>query len=197
MTIVVINARIYYHPEIRIAGQDTVNTDVLKELRGLKSALDSNADLEMQKIYPEGYLFINALYGLAWCNYIREHPESEFLNEGLAEIQKTWNKINAPLGGAPFDQDLALPYGAFYTGWSTYLLGKKLTVERDEQRDKNELIIFRQRCKLIAAALKDTVYPASYHGGVWPVRCRFHFVVLKRFQFRCLLEIFELLVSNP
>ena len=86
----------------------------------------------------------------------------------LAEIQKTWNKINAPLGRAPFDQDLALPYGAFYTGWSTYLLGNKLTVERDEQRDENELIIFRQRCKLIAAALEDNVYPASYHGGVWP-----------------------------
>ena len=168
ITIVIINARIHYHPEIRIAGQDTVNTDVLKELRGLKSALDSNADLEMQKIYPEGYLFINALYGLAWCNFIREHPDSEFLNEGLAEIQKTWNKINAPLGRAPFDQDLPLPYGAFYTGWSTYLLGKKLTIEHDEQRDKNELIIFRQRCKLIAAALEDNVYPASYHGGVWP-----------------------------
>ncbi|MEX2233309.1 MAG: hypothetical protein WD824_14195 [Cyclobacteriaceae bacterium] len=166
--IVIINARIYYHPEIRIAGQDTVNTDVLKELRGLKSALDNNADLEMQKIYPEGYLFINALYGLAWCNFIREHPGAEFFNEGLAEIQKTWNKINAPLGRAPFDQDMALPYGAFYTGWSTYLLGEKLTVEPDEQRDENELIIFRQRCKLIAAALADNVYPASYHGGVWP-----------------------------
>lgn len=122
----------------------------------------------MQKIYPEGYLFINALYGLAWCNFIGEHPESEYFHEGLAEIQKTWNKINAPLGRAPFDQDLALPYGAFYTGWSTYLLGEKLTVERDEQRDENELIIFRQRCKLIAAALEDNVYPASYHGGVWP-----------------------------
>lgn len=84
ITIVIINARIYYHPEIRIVGQDTINTDVLKELRGLKSALDNNADLEMQEIYPEGYLFINALCGLTWCNFIRDHPDAEFFHEGLA-----------------------------------------------------------------------------------------------------------------
>lgn len=83
ITIVIIHARIYYHPEIRIAGQDTVNTDVLKELRGLKSALDNNADVEMQKIYPEGYLFINALYGLAWCM-------TNFFSPEYGDLIKDW-----------------------------------------------------------------------------------------------------------
>jgi hypothetical protein len=28
----------------------------------------------MQKIYSEGYIFLNALYGLSWCNLLAKTP---------------------------------------------------------------------------------------------------------------------------
>jgi hypothetical protein len=78
-----INVKIHYSPSTKVVGRDTVNIDLLKQLRGLKHAANRNADVDMQRLYPEGYLFFNALYGLAWCNFIQKlDPESEYFEEG-------------------------------------------------------------------------------------------------------------------
>src|SRR5882672_399613 len=57
---------------------------------------------------------------------------------------------------------------AFYTGWSTYLLGKKLSIEWEEDRNANEVAQFKRQCERIDSAIANKTYPLSYHSGAWP-----------------------------
>lgn len=42
--------------------------DILLQLNFMESAIKyENLGERMQQIFPEGYVFMNALYGLAWC----------------------------------------------------------------------------------------------------------------------------------
>ncbi len=168
--VVTVNVRMDYSPHIEVVAGDTINIDLLKELRGLKHTLSNGADVDMQKMYPEGHLFINALYGLAWCNFL-QNAKSEpniYTNEGHAEIQNAWNKINSDTGRSPFSKELPLEYGAFYTGWSTYLLGKKLSIELASDRDEKEVVLFKQQCERIDSSIHERIYPVSYYGAAWP-----------------------------
>lgn len=165
-----INWKISNQPSQKVIGNGNISRDVLKELRGLKSALKQGADNDMQKIYPEGYVFINALYGLAWCNILQDlkSTSDSLFNEGHPEIQQAWDKVNSDIGRYPFSEDLPLAYGAFYMGWNTYLLGKKLSVEKDEHRNPEEVELFKRQCAQIDSALKKYTYPVSYSGAAWP-----------------------------
>lgn len=164
-----VNMRLYFSPEMKLIGGDTINYDLLKELHGLKEALSKNADRDMQQLYPEGYIFFNALYGLAWCNFLKKsNNNSEYFKEGREEIQKSLDKINSNIGRGPFTKELPLPFGAFYTGWSTFLLGKKLSIEPIPLRDEKEMLRFKDQCSNIASAVNDRFYPATYYGHSWP-----------------------------
>ena len=46
----------------------TVNTEVVQQLSFIKTELENGVGEEMQSIYPEGYVFIYSLYGLAWAD---------------------------------------------------------------------------------------------------------------------------------
>lgn len=167
--VLVINCRLYYSPEVRIDEGQKVNVDLLNQLQGLKSSLGNHADRDMQQLFPEGFIFMNALYGLAWCNVIEDADrQSRIFLEGSEEIQKSLSKINSDEGRAPFYESLPLSHGAFYTGWSSYLLGKKLSLEKIEDHDPEEAERFKKQCEKIALAIEENVFPESYKGGAWP-----------------------------
>lgn len=164
-----INIRVYHTPDINITTSDSLNVDLLRELSWLEAALAEDADLNMQAIYPEGYVFMNALYGLSWCNVLSKLQSNDSLRtKGLAEIQKAYEKINSETGRSNFDETLPLPYGAFYSGWSNYLLGRKLLVEDSSVRNSTEVTQFISRCDSIASTLERQTYPESYYCQVWP-----------------------------
>jgi hypothetical protein len=140
VVIVMINVRLYHN---------LTHDELVHELKSVKKALDAHADVSMQKIYPEGLVFMNALYGLA-SSTVGGH-------EAHDEIERAWTKI---------DEDRSLPDGSFYNGWSSYVLGNKLRLE--EKRDTIETKQFQDQCKKIAKALRQTTYPASYSGASWP-----------------------------
>ncbi|HEX8040036.1 MAG TPA: hypothetical protein VF490_12835, partial [Chryseosolibacter sp.] len=60
IVIVVLNVRLGHRRQVIVEGGDTIHYELLKELRGLKRTLDNRADRQMQSIYPEGYVFLNA-----------------------------------------------------------------------------------------------------------------------------------------
>lgn len=165
---VIINAKLVGRPEWEGIHEDTIHADLVKELKGLQSALNNDADVTMQNIYPEGYVFLNAIYALAWSSFLQEHRSNRFLTDGLSEMNKAWYKINSSEGRAPFSQALHLPYGSFYNGWSSYVLGSKLSLEQKEKRSKEEIEQFREQCAKIANAIREKTYPVSYSGGAWP-----------------------------
>ena len=168
LLVVLVNVKLTYRPALTIDGGDTINLDLLKELRGLKYSLNHNGDVEMQKLYPEGYVFLNALYALAWCNFLEGRETESFFPEGKEEVQKAWLKINSSTGRARFNKELPFPYGAFYNGWGTYVLGSKLSLETPTARNPAEVEYFKSQCDNISNAIQEKVYPMSYAGSSWP-----------------------------
>lgn len=154
---------------VRLIIVNQTDADLLKEIHGLKNSLNNGADIEMQKLYPEGYVFFNALYGLTWSNYIEKiDRDSPLFKEGSVEVQRSFDNINSETGRSTFESNLSLPCGAFYTGWGTYLLGKKLFAERNGVRDNTEIIQFKSNCDSIADVISKKIYPVSYAGLAWP-----------------------------
>jgi len=165
----IINVKLYDSPEMETVGKIRLNADLLKELEFLNHALSENADTKMQSLYPEGYVFMNALYGLAWCNVLHQLNEQVPLyKKGHDQIQQAFNKVNSENSRTIFEETLPLPYGSFYNGWNNYLLGSKLSIEQASQRDTVEINQFKQQCEAIALAISRETYPATYYGGVWP-----------------------------
>lgn len=141
---------------------------IIKQLRGLSSSLSDNADTEMQGIYPEGYVFMNGVYALAWSSVLAQPNRDSLRLEAVSEIDRAWKKINSPEGRQPFDPDLPLSYGAFYSGWRSLVLGNKLRLQKDQERDTAEVRLFKKECVRIASALRAAPYPESYAHAAWP-----------------------------
>lgn len=165
------NCRLYYSPEFGQTTAGRVNKTLTKQLHFLRGALEAGAGEEMQNVYPEGFLFINCLYGLAWCNTLKPlSPGSEIFQDGFQEITKTLLRIQSEDARAVFNRNLLPEYGAFYQGWTNYLLGRKLALQQAADRDSTEVLFFRSNCRKLAAAYEaaSTPYLASYTNGIWP-----------------------------
>lgn len=165
----VINTRLYHSPKFEVIDGDTVNTEILAQLRGLRESAEKGADLKMQEIFPEGYMFFNVLYGLSWCELIvNVDKQSGLYREGFEELDRLSKNVMSKNGYAVFDTSLPLKFGAFYKGWSTYFLGKKLSVTSSSHRKQYEIELFQDNCVQIAEALEEQIYPESYQGNSWP-----------------------------
>ncbi|HYG17389.1 MAG TPA: hypothetical protein VD816_00605 [Ohtaekwangia sp.] len=171
LALLFVNASLYHTPEFRAISGMQMNTDVLGQLRYLKSKMRMGAGAEMQSQYPEGFVFINALYGLSWYEVAVVAPaKSDLRKEALEELQFACDAILSDDGKRVFTADMDLPYGAFYNGWSSYLLGKKLSITAVEKRDSGEVRIFNDQCRRISANLSGgtSPFPESYPNGAWP-----------------------------
>jgi hypothetical protein len=169
--IIYLNYGLYYSPRFAAIEKDEVNIDVLAQLRFLKAEMHTGAADQMQKYYPEGFVFMNAIYGLSWCELLKHmDKDSELFKEGHKEIQFSFNEINSEKGQHIFQAQLSLPYGAFYIGWNNYLLGKKLSVERPADRDSAEIRSFKASCNKIADVIDSSAspYPETYKSQAWP-----------------------------
>ncbi|RTQ50222.1 hypothetical protein EJV47_11360 [Hymenobacter gummosus] len=153
-----------------LAGRP-LDADVLAQLRHLQPKLHQGAATDMQGLYPEGFVFLNALYGLAWSEVAAAVPATDALHrQALAESRWAGAQVASGQGRAIFDADLPLPYGAFYNGWLAYPLGRQLLAETPAERRPADEARFRQTCARIADALPDTAspFPESYFGAAWP-----------------------------
>lgn len=71
VSILYLNVALYDEHVCIPAKNGLVNSDALKQLHFLRRMLrEENAGEEMQSLYPEGYVFIHALYALAWCDVV-------------------------------------------------------------------------------------------------------------------------------
>lgn len=172
------NAGFYYSPDYFSDPSDVWNIDVCEQYYFLTEEMDGGAAAEMQQLFPEGYLFMNALYGLTGVEIAAPLHRSGFTHFDanreliLREIDEVLVDMNSDLGRRIFSEELVLPYGAFYRGWTNYLTGKRLEAAplRPDSSDVN-LVNFQQTCDDIAQAFKQSEGPylESYHIGIWPV----------------------------
>jgi len=167
--IIYLNCKLYHEPDFSTDVKFEINTDLLHQLRFLKTKMHQGVADEMQNYYPEGFVFMNALYGLSWCEVAKEiSPSMDLYKEAHDEIEFSYSAINSEKGKKVFSKSLSLAYGIFYLGWNNYLLGKKLSIEKRAERDTAEINLFNSQCNQIAGSLQRTPYPESYQYAAWP-----------------------------
>jgi hypothetical protein len=143
---------------------------VRRQLTFLRSALDGGAADDAQRLFPEGYFFLHALYGLSWVELGMRAPVTERAT-ALREARWALERLDSPAGRAPFSADLAPPYGVFYRGWCNWLRGGVLGLQPAGQRDPGQLRRFAEDSAALAAAFDASTSPylTAYPGQAWPV----------------------------
>jgi hypothetical protein len=166
-----ININLYHQPTFKSYEGQKLNKGVIRQLAHLKKELHGGAASEMQKLYPEGFVFLNALYALSWADVADKLPFGHSIHqEAIQEINWVLKELDSPKGKAPFNQNLNPAYGIYYRGWSNYVLGRKLKSLPPAKRIPADVALFRKNSTEIiqAQAKLKTPYLESYPFQSWP-----------------------------
>ncbi|MET8147709.1 hypothetical protein ACIBSW_28805 [Actinoplanes sp. NPDC049668] len=124
-------------------------TGVRGQLAFLRAELDDGAAEQAQEMFPEGYLFLYALYGLAQVE-----------RGQVTEARWALSRLETPAGRSSFSASLTPPYGVFYQGWTNWLRGGVLSLRPDPALRRD----FEAASAALAAAFdaSPTPYLAAY-----------------------------------
>jgi len=150
------------------AGPDGEPPGVRHQLAFLRDALDGGAGEDAQRMFPEGYFFLHALYGLSW---VELGQRAEDRSQALREARWALSRVDSAAGRAPFSPDLVPSYGVFYVGWTTWLRGGVLSLQPAEARDPGEVARLAADAAALGAAFDASASPflPAYPGQAWPV----------------------------
>ncbi len=140
--IVLFNLSLHHTPAYLGMECISPNEDLLAQDRFLREAVNSGADREMQRLFPEGKLFMQTLAGL-----VNRSAAYSIDEEFLTRLQRDTSSRKI------FPRALPLPYGAFYRGW------RHLAYRHDK---------YLYREIRVALAQSESPYLESYHDGAWP-----------------------------
>lgn len=161
-----INVRLYYAP-----SKENTLRQVEHQLNYLDHALDNGADDAMQALFPEGFFFMHALYGLTWTELARSLPDDEHLQRrARAAARHALTQLNSSEGRRVFDVDLEPPYGVFHTGWRLLLHGSLIAITDSSADDSTDSSLFIANCDRLARAFEtsETPFLPSYSNAAWP-----------------------------
>ena len=168
LLLIKVNIALYYTPTFI----KTLNEDELAQLDFLENQLHNKAaGQKMQDVFPEGFLFINALYGLSYADFVTKSSistQSKLAKKADKEINWSIAEINSQFCKSNFPANLLLENGAFYKGWQSYLIGKSLQLAT--KKDTILITLFKANCAAISNAIMHTNQPflESYTGAAWP-----------------------------
>lgn len=156
-------------PDPTAFGPAQMPPDTPAQLDWLHDALADGAAEDMQSVFPEGYMFTWALYGLSHVQYgLRHPPGSKPRISAEAEARHALAMLGTADARRPFAEATDPPLGAFYNGWSNWLRGGLLLLQAPNAR-ADEVEAFKQTCAAIAAALRTKgPYLESYPDKRWP-----------------------------
>ena len=145
--------------------------DIILQMNFLEKELKEN-DLgkRMQRLFPEGFVFANALYGLAWCELALSGEDESLRAKALEEALFAYDEIDSNLGKSTFDSRLDPKYGIFYLGWRNYLLSKIFQVDTNFEKHDQYRDVFEANCHAINEAISHSKTPflQSYESLSWP-----------------------------
>lgn len=148
-------------------GVDEQPAGTARQLSFLRGAIADGADTAAQRQFPEGYFFVNALYGLAWVQTGLHDPAHR--TQAVRESRWALGRLESTAGKAVFDSRLRPAYGVFWAGWTNWLRGGVLAL--DGGADAELARRFDEGSAEIAAAFTDAATPflPAYPGQSWPV----------------------------
>ncbi|MEV6630919.1 hypothetical protein AB0M54_09220 [Actinoplanes sp. NPDC051470] len=151
---------------VRLVVADHHPASVRRQLAFVRSELESGAAHDAQAMFPEGYFFMYALYGLTEVDLGRGEPPPDRADE-LAAARWALAALDSADGRAPFDAGLIPSFGVFYRGWSNWLRGGIVALDPSGP----EATRFERDSAELAAAFdaSPTPFLAAYPGQSWPV----------------------------
>jgi len=157
---------------IRFYKMKFADNEIVKQLNFLENELkNNNLANKMQFQFPEGYVFINSLYGITCCQYFENYSVDLIQKEKLL-IEAFWayEQLKNEEAFNIFDDNTNPQLGIFYNGWKNYLLGKIIQNSDTNNLDKSILEEFRINSEIIAKAFSESESPylESYSGASWP-----------------------------
>jgi hypothetical protein len=165
-----INYHLYFsHQEIA-----KKKTDIIHQLNFIgKEIKERDLGNRMQNIFPEGYVFTNALYGLAWCELAQAHfknTDNTVKKRAVQEALYAYSNIASANAQEVFDRELQLAYGAFYFGWKNYLLSKIFLTDTTFSEYNTLKGNFIAEADSFDLHLKESATPyfESYFEQTWP-----------------------------
>ncbi|APE37502.1 hypothetical protein BOX37_30250 [Nocardia mangyaensis] len=137
-----------------------------RQLAFVRAALDDGADTAAQRQFPEGHLFLNALYGIAWVQ--AAHTDPQLREEALREARWALDRMESEEGKAVFSAELQPAHGVFWAGWTNWLRGAILSLDAT---DSAEVQRFSEHSTALAQAFTEarTPFLQAYPGQAWPV----------------------------
>jgi hypothetical protein len=142
-------------------GEDGLPEDVDAQRRFVRSALDAGAPRRMQALFPEGWFFSWALYGLAEADVARARGDGAALQNARTALAA----LDSAEGRAAFPEQQSPPYGVFYQGWTTYLRARLVELGVDEERPALERAVDALD---VAFRRSDSAWLEAYPGQAWP-----------------------------
>ena len=144
---------------------------VKEQLNYLDEILKEGAANEMQNYYPEGFVFTNAIYGLACTEYARyKNISNKEKERTIKRAEWALSEINSQKGLEQFlsNKELIPEYGIFYRGWRNLLNASILRVK--SKLSNSEINNFKTECDIIFNCFNNSnnLYLPSYKWGVWP-----------------------------
>ncbi|MFG1815757.1 hypothetical protein ACGFIF_18480 [Kribbella sp. NPDC049174] len=139
---------------------------VVKQLAFLRAEIEGGADHAAQQQFPEGYFFLNALYGLTWVQVGLADPDRSV--DAAVEARWALDRLKSPDGTAVFDASLRPRYGVFHAGWTNWLRGGLVALKHSDAAEIEE---FTSASVEIATAFRTarTPFLPAYPGQAWPV----------------------------
>ncbi|MBI3232894.1 MAG: hypothetical protein HYZ42_02445, partial [Bacteroidetes bacterium] len=152
---------------------DTVHSkqDIKLQLNFLNEELkNNNLGNRMQELFPEGFIFTNALFGLSWCELGLADTSKQLKAQALKEALYAYEQINTNEAKSIFNTNLKPENGIYCVGWNNYLLSKILMLDTNFENSRIYKKIYINQCEEIMDALQhaNTPYLESYAGQSWP-----------------------------
>ena len=162
-----------------------IEKDIILQQNFIENELkNNNAGEKMQEIFPEGFVFIHALYGLTWCDLVKASPKAmaSKKSKALKEALFAYDKINTLEAMSTFDSDMTPYNGIFYIGWKNYLLSNILEMDTTFTNFERYKADFEGQCEVIKNTLKESNSPylESYPNQSWPADMSLAMASLKK-----------------
>lgn len=147
-----------------------LRASIAQQLNYIETEIHDGADEKMQEKFPEGYVFMNSLYGLTWCEFSLQNKNDVTLRtKALKEALFALGNLESDQAKKTYSAVIKPKYGIFYQGWTNYLRAKILLLSSAKMPD-TVLHEFNSVCNEIEVSFKEsrTPYLESYLGSSWP-----------------------------
>ncbi|WP_410871071.1 hypothetical protein [Nocardia sp. A7] len=147
-------------------GLDEQPGSTARQLAFVRDALDEGSATAAQELFPEGYVFSNVLYGLAWVQ--AAHTDPRLHDAALRESHWALARLESDEGKAIFSPRSQPSFGVFFAGWTNWLRGAILSLD---DTDTAAVQRFSTHSSEIAQAFAaaETPFLQAYPGQAWPV----------------------------